>query len=136
MSEKEREILQKLSEIVPKLPDTKKERLLRRPYRACRVHQTKWHYAKLDRHSGLLGQQERIPRGRIYTSDRSPTVFCRKDGSSHRVSLPYCYRHELQGTGRNNAYREHATRRPYDSGASRRLPDDARSWRHCGRHCK
>ena len=28
MSEKEREILQKLSEIVPKLPDTKKERLL------------------------------------------------------------------------------------------------------------
>ena len=28
MSEKEREILQKLSEIVPQLPDTKKERLL------------------------------------------------------------------------------------------------------------
>lgn len=28
MSEKEREILQRLSEIVPTLPDTKKERLL------------------------------------------------------------------------------------------------------------
>lgn len=28
MSEKEREILKKLSEIVPKLPDAKKERLL------------------------------------------------------------------------------------------------------------
>lgn len=28
MSEKEREILQRLSEIIPKLPDAKKERLL------------------------------------------------------------------------------------------------------------
>ena len=48
----------------------------------------------------------------------------------------YYYRYELQGTGRNHAYREYAARRPYDSGAGRRLPDDARSWRHCGRHCK
>lgn len=49
-------------------------------------------YAKLIRNSGILGQQERIPRGRIYASDRSPTLFRREDGSSHRVSLPYYYR--------------------------------------------